>query len=200
MIKAVFFVVFLFIFIFGCLGSSLLRTDFLQLWREGTALHCGARASHCSGFSCCTARALGTWASVAVAQRLSSCGSRALERRLSSCGTLAQLLRGLWDLPRPGLEPVSPALTGRFLTTAPPGKSQSCVLGQLICRLMQNGLESDKMADNLSRGVKSPLSWVRGFFGCAVGRGRPNSRGLPSSVSICIGFLHWVTSCHKRSS
>ena len=29
MIKAVFFVVFLFIFIFGCLGSSLLRTDFL---------------------------------------------------------------------------------------------------------------------------------------------------------------------------
>ena len=26
------------------------------------------------------------------------------------------------DLPRPGLEPVSPALAGRFLTTAPPGK------------------------------------------------------------------------------
>ena len=29
----------------------------------------------------------------------------------------------MWDLPRPGLEPVSPALAGRFLTTAPPGKS-----------------------------------------------------------------------------
>ena len=28
----------------------------------------------------------------------------------------------MWDLPRPGLEPVSPALTGRFSTTAPPGK------------------------------------------------------------------------------
>ena len=28
----------------------------------------------------------------------------------------------MWDLPRPGLEPVSPALAGRFLTTAPPGK------------------------------------------------------------------------------
>ena len=27
-----------------------------------------------------------------------------------------------WDLPRPGLEPVSPALAGRFSTTAPPGK------------------------------------------------------------------------------
>ena len=26
-------------------------------------------------------------------------------RRLSSCGSRAQLLRGMWDLPRPGLEP-----------------------------------------------------------------------------------------------
>ena len=29
----------------------------------------------------------------------------------------------MWDLPRPGLEPVSPALAGGFLTTAPPAKS-----------------------------------------------------------------------------
>ena len=43
-------------------------------------------------------------------------------RRLSSCGSRAQLLCGMWDLPRPGLEPVSPALAGRFSTTAPPGK------------------------------------------------------------------------------
>ena len=43
-------------------------------------------------------------------------------RRLSNCGSWAQLLRGMWDLPRPGLEPVSPALAGRFSTTAPPGK------------------------------------------------------------------------------
>ena len=43
-------------------------------------------------------------------------------RRLSNCGSQAQLLRGMWDLPRPGLEPVSPALAGRFSTTVPPGK------------------------------------------------------------------------------
>ena len=43
-------------------------------------------------------------------------------RRLSSCGARAQLLRGMRDLPRPGLEPVSPALAGRFSTTVPPGK------------------------------------------------------------------------------
>ena len=43
-------------------------------------------------------------------------------RRLSNRGSRAQLLRGMWDLPRPGLEPVSPALAGGFSTTAPPGK------------------------------------------------------------------------------
>ena len=46
-------------------------------------------------------------------------------RRLSNCGSRAQSLRGMWDLPRPGLEPVSPALAGRFSTTAPPGKPLS---------------------------------------------------------------------------
>ena len=50
---------------------------------------CGARASHCGGFSCYGARALGVWASVVVARGLSSCGLRALESRLSSCGTWA---------------------------------------------------------------------------------------------------------------
>ena len=47
-------------------------------------------------------------------------------RRLSSCGSRVQLLRGTWDLPRPGLEPVSPALVGRFSTTVPPGKPFFC--------------------------------------------------------------------------
>ena len=43
-------------------------------------------------------------------------------RRLSSCGSRASLLHGMWDLPRPGLEPVSPALAGTVSTTVPPGK------------------------------------------------------------------------------
>ena len=43
-------------------------------------------------------------------------------RRLSNCGSRAQPLRGMRDPPRPGLEPVSPALAGRLPTTAPPGK------------------------------------------------------------------------------
>jgi len=28
----------------------------------------------------------------------------------------------MWDLPRPGIEPVSPALADRFFTAEPPGK------------------------------------------------------------------------------
>ena len=50
-------------------------------------------------------------------------GVRALEQRLTSCGTQGSLLRGLWDLPGLGIEPMSPALAGRFSTTGPPGKS-----------------------------------------------------------------------------
>ena len=50
--------------------------------------------------------------------------------RLSCCGSRAQLLRGMWDLPRSGLEPMSPALAGEFSTAAPPGKPGiSCLKG-----------------------------------------------------------------------
>ena len=52
--------------------------------------------------------------------------------RLSSCGSRAQPLRGMWDLPRPGLEPVSPALAGGLSTTAPPGKPPTVLLNKGI--------------------------------------------------------------------
>ena len=64
--------------------------------------------------------------SVVVARGLQSTGSvvvaRGLQtRRFSSCGTRAQLLCGMWDLPGPGIKPMSPALAGGLPTTAPPG-------------------------------------------------------------------------------
>ena len=102
--------IYLFVFIFGCVGSSLLRTGFLQLQRAGATLCCGAWAFCCSGFCCCRAWALGAWASVVVAHGL------------SSCGLWGQLLCGTQALPGPGIEPVTPALAGRFLTTVPPRK------------------------------------------------------------------------------
>ena len=78
--------------------SSLLGAGFsvqwlLLLWSTG---------SRCSGFS--------------------SCGSPALEHWLSSCDSQAWLLHGMWDLPRPGIKPVSLALQGELVTTGPPGK------------------------------------------------------------------------------
>ena len=72
-----FFAVYLFIlFIFGCVGSSLLHVGF-------------SLVAVSRGFSCCGARALGVRASVVVVRGLSSCGSQAPEHRLSSCGTRA---------------------------------------------------------------------------------------------------------------
>ena len=60
------------------------------------------------------------WPLTAVAPPVAE--HRLQTRRLSNCGSRTQPLRGMWDLPRPGLEPVSPALAGRLSTTAPPGK------------------------------------------------------------------------------
>ena len=34
----------------------------------------------------------------------------------------------MWDLPTPGIEPVSPALASGFFTTEPPGKPYGAVL------------------------------------------------------------------------
>ena len=34
---------------------------------------------------------------------------------------------GTWDLPRPGIEPVSPAMAGGLFTTEPPEKSLICL-------------------------------------------------------------------------
>ena len=82
----IFFLIYLFyLFIFGCIGSSLLRGLSLVAASGGYS-SLGAWASHSSGFFCCGAWALGARASVVVARVLNSCGSRALECRLSSCG------------------------------------------------------------------------------------------------------------------
>ena len=58
---------------------------------------CGERASHRGGFSCCGARALGTWAAVVVAHGL-------------SCSTACGIFLDQGSSP------------GGFLTTEPPGK------------------------------------------------------------------------------
>ena len=79
------------------------------------------QVSHRDHFSCCETQAQGSWASVVAACRLGSCCSRTLEFGLSSRGTWASLLHGMWNLPGPGIEPVSTALAGGYLSTGSPG-------------------------------------------------------------------------------
>ena len=53
----IFFFLNIYLFIYGCVGSSFLCEGFLQLWQAGTTLHRSARASHYRGLSCCGAQA-----------------------------------------------------------------------------------------------------------------------------------------------
>ena len=68
------YIYFLYIYIY--FFNFWLRGVFVAARRAGATLCCGARASHCGGFSCCRALALGAQASVVVARGLSSCGLR----------------------------------------------------------------------------------------------------------------------------
>ena len=93
-----------------------------SLWRVGSVLVARGPSTY------------GTWAqslwhvgSALVACGLSTCGMWALEHTLNGCGAQAWLLCGMWDLPRSGIEPMCPALTGRFFTTEPLGKTYSLI-------------------------------------------------------------------------
>ena len=70
---------------------------------------CGIFMESCKIF-CCGARTL------VVAHGFQSTWAQQL------WGTQAQLLLSMWDLPRPGIKPMSHALAGEFLSTVPPGK------------------------------------------------------------------------------
>ena len=50
----------------------------------------------------------------------------------------------MWDLPGPGLEPISPALAGGFLTTAPPGKFKERFTDQIrkLFKMIKNSFFS----------------------------------------------------------
>ena len=77
----------------------------------------------------------------------------------------------MWDLPKPGLEPVSPALADRLSTTAPPGKPLSSVLsdGKVPVR-GRGGRESECAKERGGRAGGSPTEG--GELSGEVGRGR----------------------------
>ena len=100
---------FIYLFIFGCAGSSLLHGLVSNCGEWEPLSSCGVQASHCGGFFYWGARALGC-------TDFSSCGPQALEHRLNICSPLSWLLCSMWHLTGSEVEPVSPALPGRFFT------------------------------------------------------------------------------------
>ena len=82
------------------------------------------------GLPCCLGFFLvgvgGGYSLVMVLQLLMTVASLIVEHRLSNHGTGSLLLRAMWDLPRSGMKPISPALAGRLFTTEPPGKCLPC--------------------------------------------------------------------------
>ena len=101
---------FIYLFIFGCVGSSVRARAFSSCGKRGP-LFTAVR-----GPLFIAVRGPPTTAAPPVARH------RLQTRRPSSRGPRAQPPRGTWDPPRPGPEPASPALAGRSSTTAPPGK------------------------------------------------------------------------------
>ena len=93
----------------------------LHLASLGFSLVVVQGAPHCGGFPCCRAQSLGARASVVGARWLKSRGPG-----LWSVGavTVAHGLAAPQQVasPRPGIEPVLPALADGFLPTAPPEK------------------------------------------------------------------------------
>ena len=65
-----FYTLFIYLFIFGCVGSSFLCVGFLYLRRVGATLHHSARASHGCGLSCCSLSCCGAQAPNVQAQYL----------------------------------------------------------------------------------------------------------------------------------
>ena len=77
------------------LGLCCSARAFPSCGEQGLLSSCGAPAPHCGGFSCGAQAAVGAGAAVVVGHGL-------------GCS-----MHGMWDLPRPGVEPMSPARATR---------------------------------------------------------------------------------------
>ena len=112
-----FFPLIMFVYLFGCMGSSWLceLVSSCGEWGTTPVAGCWFLLLRSTGSRACG------WASVVVAHGLNRGGFQAPEHRLSSCGAQAQLLHGTWDLPGSEVKPVSPPLAGGLFTTKPQG-------------------------------------------------------------------------------
>ena len=124
----------------------------------------GAWASHCSGFSCCRPLVL---------------------------STCAYLLCGMWDLPRPGIEPVSPALACGLFTTGPPEREVPSLsfIPYMICQ--QNPTDALQNSSRIWPLLITPtaiiLGWALSFL----------TRVIPVTQKLLSCSCPWSMSIHS---
>ena len=98
----------------------------------------------------------------------------------------------MWDLPRPGLEPVFSAMAGGFLTTAPPGKPHDKFFMYVISFNPPSETEQDPVG----------LLGTEAFRTFAdLGRERMQRQGRSSQETKCRGLPQWSSgkeSCRGR--
>ena len=82
----------------------------------------------------------------------------------------------MWDLPGPGLEPVSPALAGGLLTTEPPGKPHE-QLSKVPTPLLS--------ADAMVCGGPTSLFWVHCTCSSRGNHARLQPWTLPEELMLC---------------
>ena len=148
---------------FGCAGSSLLSVAFSA-----------AASQVMATFLIPVASLVAEQTRVLRLQQLQHMGSEVVHE--FSCSVF------LWNLPEPGIKPISPALAGRFLSTGPWGKSRHLLFAFPQCLEWEPGpwapCQSSGWTDCLSEGwtllefiwkgfqtpllqVKLPLTWAQ---------------------------------------
>ena len=92
------------------------------------------------------------------------------------------MLCGMWDLPGPEREPVSPALAGGFLTTGPPGESP--------CSFKGNIDPTSQLEDGEVPGGRVPR--MEGFVATTF------EEYTTSEASVVCGGGWWTPLCQKE--
>lgn len=121
--------------------------------------------------------------------------SRLLEHRLSGCGGWAQVLLRTRNLPRSGIEPMSRASAGRFMTTGPPGKPFKPVLTRVPLHapcLPWQRMEAEDYSASL-RGLPR-TTWTPSWFWRSCLPWKAGGQDLPGGgLALSASLGSWAT-------
>ena len=99
----------------------------------------------------------------------------------------------MWNLPGPEIEPVSPVLAGRFLTTGPSGKPQYSLLNVAYLRSQINLVSTETLVlcikqKRLPWWLSEESTYSAGDMGLIPGLGRSPGKGNGNPLQYsCLG-------------